>query len=130
MNRQEFTSEESMHNHNIVSEHPAGKEHRHGDGRVTRRKAMRLGAALVLAGGGLLGCTDGKKGKSFSVNGGERRALLNPSRFSDPRVRMIYSLAEKYNAVLDKLFCYCHCDRPPFLHKSLLSCYAETHAAR
>ncbi len=115
---------------NIVSEHPAGKEHRQGDGRVTRRKAMilPLGAVLALAGGGLFGCTGGE-GKSFSVKGGERRPLLNPSRFSDPRVQMIYSLAEKYSTVLDKLFCYCQCYRAPFRHKSLLSCYDETHAA-
>jgi hypothetical protein len=37
--------------------------------------------------------------------------------------------AARHPDVLDQLYCYCHCDRPPFLHKSLLSCFTDRHGA-
>lgn len=113
------------------SEHGATCSLKRREGQMTRRKAMALplGVALVLGTGGLIGCTGDKKGKSFSVLGGETRPVLNPRQFSSPVVREAYAMADRNKAVLDKLFCYCQCYRPPFHHKSLLSCFAETHGA-
>ena len=57
----------------------------------------------------------------------ERRPVLPPSLFVG-RVRSAYAFAQATPAVLDQLYCYCHC-RENIGHKSLLSCYASTHAA-
>lgn len=70
--------------------------------------------------------TGGKKGKSFSVQGGETRPVLNPSLFKG-MAREAYAAAEKYPEVMDQVYCYCKCDEPPFNHKSLLSCFVDNH---
>jgi hypothetical protein len=72
--------------------------------------------------------TEGKKGQSFSVQGGETRPVLDPFLFSG-RARLAYAAAEKYPEVMDQVFCYCGCDASPFYHKSLLSCYVDKHGA-
>ncbi len=69
-----------------------------------------------------------KKGKSFSVQGGEIRPVLEPSLFKG-RVSAAYAAAKKYPEVMDQVYCYCYCDNPPFNHKSLLSCFTERHGA-
>ena len=99
---------------------------------MTRRSALALplAAAAVFAGASLSACQGGGRGgKSFQVNGGMPGPVLNPARFSRSSVRHAYAMAAKYRQVVDKLYCYCNCSRPPFLHKSLLSCYVGTHAA-
>lgn len=53
--------------------------------------------------------------------------MLSPDQFQGP-VRRAYRAAQRIPGLFDKLFCYCYCDRT-FGHKSLLSCYATTHAA-
>lgn len=68
----------------------------------------------------------GKKGKSFSVQGGETRPVLDPSLFTG-MTREAYAGAKKYPDVMDQVFCYCECDEPPFNHKSLLSCFTDNH---
>jgi hypothetical protein len=70
--------------------------------------------------------TGGKKGKSFSVRGGETRPVLDPMLFTG-LAREAYAAAKKYPEVMDQVFCYCKCDEPPFNHKSLLSCFVDTH---
>lgn len=67
-----------------------------------------------------------KKGKSFSVQGGETRPVLNPLLFTG-LTREAYAAAKKYPEVMDQVFCYCKCDEPPFNHKSLLSCFTDNH---
>ena len=69
----------------------------------------------------------GRKGKSFSVQGGETRPVLDPSLFTG-MARAAYAAAKKYPDVMDQVFCYCKCDEPPFSHKSLLSCFTDNHA--
>ncbi len=71
---------------------------------------------------------ESKKGRSFYVQGGETRPLLDPSLFRG-RTREAYAAAKKYPEVLDQVFCYCTCDEPPFNHKSLLSCFTDKHGA-
>lgn len=108
----------------------------HGAGRIccTRRTVLRsipgyAAASLALTSslGILAGCES--EGKSARLQGGERRPVLNPYRFPDPRVQLTYAAAQKHPQVLDKLYCYCHCSRDPFNHRSLLSCFATTHGA-
>ncbi|NIO04324.1 MAG: hypothetical protein GTN74_06820 [Proteobacteria bacterium] len=71
---------------------------------------------------------EAKKGKSFYVQGGEKRPVLDPFLFTG-LVRKAYAAAEKYPEVMDQVFCYCKCDEPPFYHKSLLSCFVDKHGA-
>jgi Protein of unknown function with PCYCGC motif len=63
----------------------------------------------------------------------ERRPTLEPSRFArgyDPEVRQGYEIARKYPATLDRLHCFCECaESPMFRHKTLLTCFTDTHAA-
>ena len=68
------------------------------------------------------------KGKSFSVQGGETRPVLDASQFQG-YARAAYAAAARYPEVLDQVYCYCECDRPPTYHKSLLSCFTDRHGA-
>jgi hypothetical protein len=61
------------------------------------------------------------------LRGGERRSAL-PSSLFVGRVRSAYATAKAIPAVVDQLYCYCRC-RENMGHKSLLSCYADTHAS-
>jgi nicotinamide riboside transporter PnuC len=72
--------------------------------------------------------SSGVKGRSFSVNGGETRPVLDPLMFTG-QVRAAYAAAQKYPEVLNQVFCYCFCDAEPFNHKSLLSCFTGRHGA-
>ncbi len=64
-----------------------------------------------------------------SYRRGETRETLSPSLFSDPYIAGTYQIAKEIPHVLDSLFCYCYCDKDPFYHVSLLSCYVDKHAA-
>ncbi len=68
------------------------------------------------------------KKTSFNIKGGETRPVLNPAQFTG-MTRAAYAAAARYPQVLDQVRCYCNCDEPPFYHKSLLSCFVETHGA-
>ena len=95
-----------------------------------RRTLLAAGVVGALGGGYLLfRPASGSEGRSFSVKGGERRPVLDPLRFPDRNARQAYLAAQRHPQVLDSLYCYCRCDRPPFLHKSLLSCFTDNHGA-
>ncbi len=64
-----------------------------------------------------------------SLRRGEIRPTLSPTQFSDPFVAETYQIAKDIPHVLDSVKCYCLCEREPFNHKSLLSCYVDTHAS-
>ena len=63
----------------------------------------------------------------------ERQATLDPALFAksaEPGVEEGYEIARKYPATLDKLHCFCECaESPMFHHKTLLTCFTNTHAA-
>jgi hypothetical protein len=60
----------------------------------------------------------------------ETRPLVSPALFRNPKVAEVYRLAAKIPEVVDQLYCYCHCStNPHFLHKTLLTCYTDNHAA-
>jgi hypothetical protein len=57
----------------------------------------------------------------------ESRPTLDPALFVG-KVRLAHQVAREIPDVLDRLYCYCGCDRSEG-HKSLLSCYTDNHAA-
>jgi hypothetical protein len=63
-----------------------------------------------------------------SLRRGETRATLDPNLFQDPRVRQAYRIAKDIPWVLDSIYCFCYCEES-FGHKSVLSCYVDTHAS-
>jgi hypothetical protein len=66
-----------------------------------------------------------------SLRKGEVRETLDPNLFKHPDRRKAYQAAKEIPWVLDSIYCYCYCkESPMFRHKSLLSCYVDTHAAR
>lgn len=59
----------------------------------------------------------------------ETRPLQPPSKYQG-RAAEAYRIAEEIPGVLDQLYCYCKCkENPQFLHKTLLTCYTDDHAA-
>ncbi len=90
--------------------------------------AIVLGAVALVVFVPASGDRDGGT-RSFQVVGGETKPVLDPARFADLRVQLAYQAAAKYSQVLDEVFCYCYCDRHPFNHKSLLSCFTDGHGA-
>lgn len=114
-----------------------GKKNRKKAERVEKKRSggwMFLVIAIAVAGIALAvgsKVTNNKtevKKNSFTVQGGETRPVLDPSQFTG-MVRAAYAAARAYPQVLDQVYCYCYCDDPPFNHKSLLSCFVETHGA-
>ena len=86
--------------------------------------ALVLVAALTL----LAACqSTSTKVDPESLRGGETRATMSPLYFNGPTADA-YSAARKIPEVLDSLYCYCDCAKHSG-HKSLLSCYVDTHAA-
>jgi hypothetical protein len=63
-----------------------------------------------------------------SLRKGEKRETLSPSLFADPFVASMYQAARDIPHVFDSLKCYCFCEREPFHHVSLLSCFVDRHA--
>jgi hypothetical protein len=56
----------------------------------------------------------------------EMRPTLDPARFVG-KARLAHQVAREIPDVLDRLYCYCECDKH-LGHKSLLSCYTDGHA--
>lgn len=63
-----------------------------------------------------------------SLRKGETRETLSPSLFADPFVASMYQAAKDIPQVFDSVRCYCFCEREPFKHVSLLSCFVDRHA--
>ena len=62
----------------------------------------------------------------------ERRPTLDPSQFAraEAGVQEAYAIARQYPATLDRIHCFCECaESPMFQHKTLLTCFTNTHAA-
>jgi hypothetical protein len=57
----------------------------------------------------------------------ETRPTLDPAQFVG-KARLAHQVAREIPDVLDRLYCYCECDKH-IGHKSLLSCYTDGHAA-
>jgi hypothetical protein len=88
-----------------------------------------LAAAIALSIDGKPGSV-ALAGKDESLRRGETENTLEPSMFRHPTVREAYQVAREIPWVLDSIYCYCFCEEnPAFMHKSLLSCYVDNHAA-
>ena len=98
--------------------------------------ALAIGAVLLIAGGFYF--YQGRQASDMPAAGSiqagqthsglhETRPTLPPAMFSG-KVREAYTIAQQIPEVLDQLYCYCRC-RENFGHKSLLSCYVDTHAS-
>ena len=60
----------------------------------------------------------------------EKRPVLSPAVFRNPKVAEVYRVAAKIPEVLDQIYCYCHCSvNPRFRHKTLLTCFTDNHGA-
>ena len=57
----------------------------------------------------------------------ETRPTLDPALFVG-KARLAHQVAREIPDTLDRLYCYCECDKH-LGHKSLLSCYTDGHAA-
>jgi hypothetical protein len=88
--------------------------------------ALTLALGVFLPNGGMGNRHDGK---SFHVKGGETKAVLDPMQFRGPGAMTAYVAAQNHRGVLDEVYCYCQCDRPPSFHRSLLSCFTDAHGS-
>jgi hypothetical protein len=61
------------------------------------------------------------------LKGGETKPVLSPSRFRG-NTASAYKLARENRDLLDAMYCYCYCQES-IGHKSLLSCFVDTHAS-
>ena len=65
----------------------------------------------------------------------ERRPILDGNLFTDTKIydreaRPAYEVAAKIPATIDRLHCFCECaESPHFRHKTLLTCFTDSHAA-
>jgi hypothetical protein len=100
----------------------------------SRRQALSMLAIVGLGtlGGGLAwraarpAALAGNTAPSGAVARLELRPTLDPASFTG-KARRAYEVAQEMPALLDRLKCYCRCD--PYGHRTLLSCYTDSHAA-
>jgi uncharacterized protein with PCYCGC motif len=58
-------------------------------------------------------------------------AVLDPASFSEKQQREAYAAAREVSAVLNQLYCWCHCKESTiFHHRSLLECFESDHASQ
>ena len=58
-------------------------------------------------------------------------AVLDPASFSSEQQRHAYMAARAIPAVLNQLYCWCHCrESTIFHHRSLLECFESDHASQ
>jgi hypothetical protein len=68
--------------------------------------------------------------KDESLRMGETRETMDPARYDVPETRKAYEAAKKIPWVIDSIYCFCYCEENPFfMHKSLLTCFVDDHAA-
>ena len=97
-----------------------------------RHPAWILGASVAAA--FLVLAIMSQVGQAGSLHPAPRDAemasdVLPDARYADyPRARQAYQMAAAVPAVLDGLYCYCHCSQHSG-HHSLLDCFASDHAA-
>ena len=80
-----------------------------------------VAAAFILTGGP-------KRTKLSVALGGETRETLSPNYFIG-KASKAYKVAKEIPEVLDKVYCYCECQKN-FGHKSLLTCYVDDHGSK
>ena len=104
----------------------------------TRRTAFLVAGALVVAVvvAGLalfapLRPRDGHAPHIVPSGRSDASHVLDPVSFSDPRQQQAYTAARAIPAVLNQLYCWCHCrESTIFHHRSLLECFESDHGSQ
>jgi hypothetical protein len=104
----------------------------------TRRPAFLVAGALVVAAvvAGLVLFTpprphDGHAPHIVPSGRSDASHVLDPASFSDPRQQQAYTAARAIPAVLNQLYCWCHCrESTIFHHRSLLECFESDHGSQ
>ena len=101
-----------------------------GAGKQVKNRIIGIGLVALAIFGMMayLGYLPGATPSDRHVVGGETQPVLSSTQFP-PKASVAYALAAKYRETFDQVFCYCGCERWPTRHKSLLSCFTDTHGA-
>jgi hypothetical protein len=104
----------------------------------TRRTTFLVAGALVVAAvvAGLAFLTpprprDGHAPHIVPSGRSDASHVLDPASFSDRRQQRAYAAARAIPAVLNQLYCWCHCrESTIFHHRALLECFESDHASQ
>ena len=104
----------------------------------SRRSWFLLAGALVLAAALAVvvlltpaGSRDGHAPHIVPTGRSDASQVMDPMTFSDPRQQHAYAAAKAIPAVLNQLYCWCHCrESTIFHHRSLLECFESDHASQ
>ena len=109
-----------------------GKSKKNKDSKPEKFKGWVIalvGLVILGFGASYLGWLPGSgPGEHPTVVGGETRPLL-PAHLFGMEAGLAYAKAAQHPKAFDQVFCYCGCDKAPFNHKSLLSCFADKHGS-
>lgn len=93
------------------------------------RKLALIAIIIAISAGLGLALTGGESSPHRpDVIGGEKRPTMSPGYFIGKTARA-YKAAKEIPGVLDKIYCYCHC-QDNFGHKSLLTCFVDRHGSQ
>ncbi len=94
--------------------------------------AMAFSAGFSYAQSRKLGAQIMQQNMLESTSMNETRATQEPAMYaSNEFVYKAYQIAKEIPELIDKVFCYCYCAmNPKFKHKSLLTCYVDSHASQ
>jgi hypothetical protein len=104
----------------------------------TRRTAFLVAGALVVA-AVVVGLAffapfsprDGHAPHIVPSGRSDASHVLDPASFSDRRQQQAYGAARAIPAVLNQLYCWCHCrENTNFHHRSLLECFESDHGSQ
>jgi hypothetical protein len=54
--------------------------------------------------------------------------VVDPMTWTDPQQRAAYAAAKKHAAVLEQVYCYCHC-KENIGHRALIQCFETDHGS-
>jgi uncharacterized protein with PCYCGC motif len=112
--------------------------------RTSARRRRLSAGALIIAGVALVAVATavvisttrpspvaGKAPVIVPTGRSDASAVLDPARFSDDQQRHAYTAAREIPAVLNQLYCWCHCrESTMFHHRALLECFESDHASQ
>ena len=105
--------------------------------RLSARALIIAGAALALVATAVVislnrpSPISGKAPVIAPTGRSDASAVLDPTSFSDDQQRHAYMAAREIPAVLNQLYCWCHCrESTIFHHRSLLECFESDHASQ
>ena len=105
-------------------------------GRLSISRSMILGASvvMVLSAAVLIFQRHSVSGDApviVPTGRSDASAVLDPMSFHDMGQQHAYTVAHEIPAVLNQLYCWCHCrESTIFHHRSLLECFESDHASQ